>query len=159
MANSSGIETVNGQGIVAKAGEVATLMAGKPYTWGGKTLNGFDCSGFVSYVLKQLYPNFGPLLDTNVAGYISSSLFVDVNESDRQPGDIIIFPASGGVPAHIGIVYDDVFWIGSQSSTGVAKVKFSNPWWSTRLRNYRRVNSLSTAAIDLGRFFPVCAIA
>jgi cell wall-associated NlpC family hydrolase len=90
-------------------------------------LAGFDCSGFVSYVFKQLFPNQASSFSMNAAGYVGSSAFDDVDQADIQPGDIIFFPAVNGLPNHIGIVYDKDTWIGSETSTGVAKVKFSNP--------------------------------
>lgn len=152
MANiTPSIAAVDGQGIATKATEVAQLVAGKPYVYGGKTTDGFDCSGFVAYVLKQLYPNAASAFETNVAGYMNSSLFEDVDEANRQPGDIIIFPASGGAVNHIGFVLDADHWIGSQSSTGVAKVKFKNTYWGGRTKKYRRLKANSPSATTLGR--------
>ena len=140
--------TVNGTGIASKAKEVAALMTGKPYTWNGKTTDGFDCSGFVSYVFKQLFPNQSSQFTMNVAMYLSSQLFEDVTE--RQAGDIIIFPASGSAVNHIGIVLDAEFWVGSQSN-GVNQVKFTNPYWGARPQKIRRLKAISTIAMTLGR--------
>ena len=139
---------VNGTGIATKAKEVAALMAGKPYVWNGKTTDGSDCSGFVSYVFKQLFPNQASQFTMNVAMYITSPLFEDVTE--RQAGDIIIFPASGGAVNHIGIVLDSDFWVGSQSN-GVNQVKFTNPYWNARPQKIRRLKAISTLAMALGR--------
>jgi cell wall-associated NlpC family hydrolase len=148
MADTSTAQAVTGQGIAAKAIEVGTTMAGVAYSWNGKTTAGFDCSGFVSYVLTQLFPN-APF-SGDAASYIASDRFVNVTEAERRAGDIVIFPASGGAVNHIGIVLDDTRWIGSQSSTGVKAVLFSNPYWSNRPRKIRRLASLSAAAVQLG---------
>jgi len=64
----------------------------------------------------------------SVAGYIGSDLFDAVAEADKKPGAIVIFPARGGYPNHIGIVLDSATWIGSQSSTGVKDVNLSNSY-------------------------------
>jgi len=153
MADSA--TAVNGQGIAAKAVEVGTLMAGKAYTWGGKTTDGFDCSGFVSHVLNQLFGN--KTYGGDVAGYMNNGGFDDVAEGDRNAGDLIIFPAHGGMPNHIGIVVDDTHWIGCQSSTGVAQVLFTNVFWKARPHKYRRVKGLSTTAMLSGRGTAACA--
>ncbi len=154
MADSS-TSTVNGQGIAAKAVEVGGTMAGKAYTWGGKTTDGFDCSGFVSYVLNQVFANTS--YGGDVAGYIANPGLDDVAEADRKAGDLIIFPAFGNMPNHIGIVVDATHWIGCQSSTGVAQVLFSNVFWKARPHKYRRVRGLSTVAMNAGRGTAVLA--
>ena len=148
MADSS-TTAVNGQGIATKAVEVGVTMAGKGYVWGGKSTDGFDCSGFVSYVFNHAFPNasFGG----DVAGYIANPGFDDVAEADRKAGDIVVFPAFGNMPNHIGIVVDATHWIGCQSSTGVAQVLFSNVFWKARPHKYRRVKGLSTVAMNSGR--------
>lgn len=151
MGATDGVTALNGQGIAEKAGEVAKLAAGKAYKWGGKSTDGFDCSGFVSYVFKALYPNQADDFALGAAGFGSSDKFTDVAESDRKAGDLVYFPADGNLVDHVGIVLDEDHWIGSQSSTGVAKVKFSNPWWGKRKRRFRRLGSLSTTALQRGR--------
>ena len=152
MADMSAAQAVTGQGVAAKAIEVGNAVAGVAYTWGGKSTAGFDCSGFVSYVLTQLFPN-APF-SGDVAGYINSARFVDVEDGERRAGDIVIFPSSGGAVNHIGIVLDDSRWIGSQSSTGVKAVLFSNTYWGGRPRKIRRLVGLSAVAMQLGRLAP-----
>lgn len=149
MADSANASTVNGQGIAAKAIEVGDAVDGVAYKWGGKTTAGFDCSGFVSYVLNQAFPNatFGG----DVAAYVASPQFEDVADADRQPGDLVIFPANGGNVNHIGIVVDATHWIGCQSSTGVRQVLFSNVFWGARPRKIRRLRAISTTAMNSGR--------
>ena len=36
---------------------IASSMLGRPYVWGGTSPNGFDCSGLVQYVYKQVGVN------------------------------------------------------------------------------------------------------
>ncbi|CAO4176320.1 C40 family peptidase [Methylorubrum aminovorans] len=150
MSDAAVMQSVSGQGIASKAIEVMGQVSGKPYTPGGKTKAGFDCSGYVSYVFAALFTNNNAAMSMNVAGFISSDLFQDVT-GEPQAGDIIIFPSHGGSPNHIGIVLSADGWIGSQSSTGVAKVKFSNPYWNARPQHFRRCKQVSTATVALGR--------
>jgi cell wall-associated NlpC family hydrolase len=150
MPEAIDLSTMSGTGIAAKAIEVMGTMQGKVYTFGGKSTDGFDCSGFVAYVFTQTFPNAAAALaGLNASSIAASPLFVDVAESDRQAGDIIYFPGSG--INHIGIVVDHEFWVGSQSSTGVAKVKFSNPYWSAKPHKYKRFQPVSPASVMLGR--------
>lgn len=144
------LAALSGQGIATKALEVAALVAGVPYKWNGKNLEGFDCSGYVAWVFAELFPNAGTQYRLNTAGFASSPLFVDVSAAARAPGDLIQFAATASLPAHIGIVLDEQHWIGSQSSTGVAKLKFSNPWWGARTASYRRLQILSVASLSQG---------
>jgi cell wall-associated NlpC family hydrolase len=102
-------------------------------------------------VFKALYPNQVDDFSLGAQGFATSERFRDVAESERQAGDLVVFPADGKLVAHVGIVVDEAHWIGSQSSTGVAKVKFSNPWWGKRKRSFRRLGSLSTTALQRGR--------
>lgn len=124
------------QSIVDIAKSVATAMEGKPYRYGGDDETGFDCSGFVRFVLIQAHPEF-PKHDMTAAGIVSLELVEPVTAP--SPGDLIFFPRSPqNTSDHIGIVISGDGWIGSQSSTGVAKVRFSNPYWSARAKRYYR---------------------
>lgn len=145
------VSAVSGQGIAEKAEQVRTMMTGKPYIYGGKTTVGFDCSGFVSWVFRQLFPNSANQYQLSASGFASSSLFSEVNATDIRAGDLIYFPPAANQHAHIGIVYDDAYWIGSQTSTGVAKVKFSNSYWGARSKKFYRLNTISVASMNSGR--------
>ncbi|TWB09719.1 NlpC/P60 family protein [Nitrospirillum amazonense] len=117
--------------IVEAAKGVWEKAKGKPYTWNGHTTNGFDCSGFTMYVLKQAYPSLG--LDFMTAGSIfASPHFIPVTGTP-EAGDLICFRKGPEVPYdHVGIVYDTTHWIGSQTSTGVALVSFNDFFWSKK---------------------------
>ena len=71
--------------------EVAARYVGTPYVSGGATPDGFDCSGFTSYVYAQL----GITLPRTSAD--QRYMGVEVSRADAQPGDII------WSPGHIGI--------------------------------------------------------
>lgn len=113
MGATDGVTILNGQGIAEKAGEVAKLVAGKSYKWGGKSTDGFDCSGFVSYVFRTLYPNQADEFALSAQGFGNSDKFTNVAESDRKAGDLVVFPAEGNLVSHVGIVLDEGHWIGS----------------------------------------------
>jgi cell wall-associated NlpC family hydrolase len=71
--------------------EIAARYVGVPYVYGGTTPDGFDCSGFTSYVYAQLgitLPRTSS--DQRYAG-------VEVSRDQAQPGDLV------WSPGHIGI--------------------------------------------------------
>jgi cell wall-associated NlpC family hydrolase len=128
--------------LVEAALQAAKDSNGKHYKWGGKTTEGFDCSGFVSYVYAKVFPTFTYLDTKNLeCGTHFSAV------QTPQPGDLIFFGAGVNpyevkrgnrkeFPAHVGIVLDASSWIGSQSSTGAAVVPMANPWWAARTRTF-----------------------
>jgi cell wall-associated NlpC family hydrolase len=124
--------------IVAAAKSVWDAAKGNPYTWGGHDTSGFDCSGFVCYVLRQAFPTRAFAFVT--AGQLFTDPRFDDVKGDPQFGDLICFKSQKGLTHdHIGIVFDARNWIGSQSSTGVAPVLFSNIWWSPKAHWFRRL--------------------
>lgn len=115
---------------------VRVESAGMPYTWGGHSTADFDCSGYVMYVRRRAYPDRGHrFMATN--DIYTDARFERVDMP--RPGDLIAFPAHRGSPNHIGIVSDAGHRVGSQSSTGVARVSMSNVWWSGRPHHMLRV--------------------
>jgi peptidoglycan DL-endopeptidase CwlO len=73
--------------------EVAARYVGVPYVSGGTTPDGFDCSGFTSYVYAQL----GITLSRSSADQRYAG--VEVSRADAQPGDLIWSPGHVGIYA------------------------------------------------------------
>jgi cell wall-associated NlpC family hydrolase len=127
------------QRVVDAAIQAAKDAAGKRYTPNGRSTAGFDCSGFVTYVYQQVFPTY---VHMNTDAMESNPLYKKVVSS--QPGDLIFFPKGINpydkktYPNHVGILLDSNTWIGSQTSTGVAKVSLTNPWWSPRTKLFLR---------------------
>lgn len=71
--------------------EVAARYVGVPYVSGGTTPDGFDCSGFVSYVYAQL----GISLPRTSSAIKAAGTVISASEA--QPGDLI------WTPGHISI--------------------------------------------------------
>lgn len=90
-------ETTQYSGDVAKLIEEAMKHLGKPYVWGGKGPNGFDCSGFVQYV-------FATALGKSVPAptWTQMTLGVEVQRADLKPGDLIFFRGGDHVAIYIG---------------------------------------------------------
>ncbi len=93
-SGSSSGSSASGSKIVSTAKQ----YLGVPYKWGGTDPSGFDCSGFVYYVLRC---NGYNVSRTMTAMYAAGT---PVAKSDLQPGDIVFFQNTykAGM-SHVGI--------------------------------------------------------
>ena len=80
----------------------AEKYLGVPYVWGGYSPSGFDCSGFVSYVINHC-GNGWNLGRQTAEGLRNSCTFV--SPGDAKPGDLIFFQGTYNTPgaSHVGI--------------------------------------------------------
>ena len=76
--------------------DFAKNFIGVPYVYGGSTPRGFDCSGFVKYVLAE----FG--IDAPRVSYEQMSMGKAVSISDIKPGDLLFFRRGGHVGFYVG---------------------------------------------------------
>lgn len=76
----------------------ARKYLGTPYVWGGTSPSGFDCSGFVQYVLAENGKSVPRTSQEQFAGGQA------VDKSNLQAGDLVFYNWSGGTDAtHVGI--------------------------------------------------------
>ena len=104
-----------------QAVELAKSFVGYPYVWAGADPSiGFDCSGLVYYIYKQLGYNLHRPGDGQASDGIA------VSEDDLQPGDIIIFSNKyTGSIQHVGLYIGNGEMVHAQSSaTGVVVSKY-----------------------------------
>lgn len=97
---------------------IAQKYLGVPYVWGGSTPSqGFDCSGFTSYVYKQagLYV---PRTASQQQAYMKKT-------TNPQPGDLVFF----GAPAsHVAIYVSPGMMISEDHPGTVVRME---RMWST----------------------------
>ena len=115
---------------------------GARYRSGSKGPYSFDCSGFTSYVFKQLgSANIG---SSSRDQYARNA---PVSRSEMQRGDLVFFtsPRSGSNVGHVGIVVDvdpdtNTFnFIHASSSGGVKISKSTDGFYARRFIGVRRV--------------------
>lgn len=70
---------------------------GVPFTWGGETPAGFDCSGFTQYVMKQN----GISVPRKVAEQYLRG--IQIRNVDLEPGDLVFFTTYEEGATHVGI--------------------------------------------------------
>lgn len=124
-SGSSSSGSVTGDKIVAKAKQ----YLGVPYKWGGTTPSGFDCSGFVYYVMRSLGINISR---TQTVMYAQGT---PVSKSNLQPGDLVFFQNTykAGL-SHVGIYVGDGQFIHAPSSGKV--VSYANLYTDYYIEHY-----------------------
>jgi cell wall-associated NlpC family hydrolase len=107
--------------------QFAKKFLGTPYHYAGSTPSGFDCSGFIYYVMG----NFGMRLSRSSPGLAEFGKTVKLSE--LQPGDLMFFKGrstrSAGV-GHVAMVVEVkdgvIKFIHSSTSRGVIIDTFNN---------------------------------
>ena len=112
---------------------IAMRFGGVPYVWGGETPAGFDCSGFVQYVFRQIGINLPRTAD------VQYELGRKVLQAELQPGDLVFFETYEPGASHDGIYVGEGKFIAANSGTGVAVVSLADPYWSSRYLGARRL--------------------
>lgn len=125
--------------VVTPTGEFATAFVnaaysvmGVPYAWGGSSLNGFDCSGFIYYVANQAGKKIGRY---SAEGYYSRTFYVD----QPQPGDLVFFENTykKGI-SHVGIFIGSNQFIHADENKGVTISNLSNPYYTAHFDGFKR---------------------
>jgi len=102
----------------------AKSLIGTPYKWGGTTPSGFDCSGFIYYIVKQERPSF---TRTNTATYFSTMKKV----STPSVGDFVFFETYTSGASHMGIYVGNNKFIHAGSS-GVVQADMTSSYWKPK---------------------------
>ena len=115
--------------------DLAKTCLGIPYRWNGTTRKGFDCSGFVYYVMKELgySPNRTSSDQYKMGKYVS--------KKNLQPGDLVFFAGTykSGI-SHVGIYLGDGKFIHSPHSGDVVKISnLNSSYYKSHYYGARRV--------------------
>lgn len=114
----------------------AISLVGTPYVWGGTSPGGgFDCSGLVNYVFRDMLDMRLPRTSRELAEVEGPRIALDA----LQTGDLIFFGADGQI-SHVGIyVGEGRFIHAPRTGTVVRLDKIDTPYWMARYSGARRV--------------------
>ena len=82
--------------------QTAFQMLGKPYVWGGRSANGYDCSGLIQTTLNIL----GVKFPRDAKEQVNSKLLYEVKLQESLKSDIVFFEEKKMV-VHVGILISE----------------------------------------------------
>lgn len=95
---------------------------GLPYTWGGRSSFGYDCSGFVQMLFRQM----GMAIPRDTKDQIKWDGFAAVSLGELIPGDVIFFGLAPDKIRHVGLYLGDNTFIHSGVAENTPYIRVAN---------------------------------
>jgi len=125
--------TKKNTGVKHKLDEHYSKYKGVPYKYGGTSIKGFDCSGFVQVTYKHLFKLNLP----RTTGLMLKE-GISVSKSKLRIGDLVLFRTSKRY-RHVGIFMGDNLFMHVSTKKGVMKSNLNNPYWLKHYLTSRRI--------------------
>lgn len=122
-----------------KAVQIALQQLGKPYGWGAKGPNTFDCSGLVTYSYTQAGVPL-PNERTQEMFNVNTTNYTKVSASQLSRGDLVMMDTfyDPSVPNHVGIYLGDGTFVEAGDPICITKLVDNSPYY--KVVGYLRVN-------------------
>ncbi len=114
----------------------AISLVGTPYRYGGNTPGGgFDCSGLVNYVYRDMLDLRLPRSSRDLAAVQGPRI-----DPDRLTAADLVFFGSGGQVSHVGIYVGEGRFVHAPSSGGTVRLdRLDGPYWRDHYSGAKRV--------------------
>ena len=111
-------------------------LVGTPYRWGGNTPeSGFDCSGLVNYVYRDMADLRLPRTSRDLAAVQGPRI-----EPQRLAAADLVFFGSAGTVTHVGIYVGEGRFVHAPSTGGTVRLDhLDSTYWRARYSGARRV--------------------
>ena len=117
----------------------AISLVGTPYRWGGNSPDGgFDCSGLVNYVYRDMLDLRLPRTSRQLAEWQGPKI-----APERLAAADLVFFGEGGQVSHVGIYVGEGRFVHAPNSGGTVRLdRLDGAWWRDHYTGARRVVSL-----------------
>ena len=114
----------------------AISLVGTPYRYGGNTPDGgFDCSGLVNYVYRDMLDVRLPRTSRDLAAVQGSRI-----PPDHLAAADLVFFGSGGTVSHVGIYVGEGRFVHAPSTGGTVRLDhLDGPYWRNHYTGSRRI--------------------
>ena len=110
----------------------AKKYIGVPYVWGGDNPSrGFDCSGYVQWVINEAINILLPRTSYQQSLFLSKHKRLKFDKI--RPGDILFFNTSGKDISHVGIAIGDNNFIHAPNKKSNIKIDALDGYWKKKL--------------------------
>lgn len=107
---------------------------GEPYSYGGMSSKGWDCSGFVFGMYNRY---LGINIPRSTKSLFSSS--IRIKRKDSRPGDLVFFKIKTKKPSHVGIYIGKNKFIHASTSNGVTVSYLTEKYYAKYFTGFRRL--------------------
>jgi cell wall-associated NlpC family hydrolase len=111
----------------------AHRFLGTPYSFGGTSERGIDCSGFVMRVFSLHGIKLPRTAD------VQFNVGAPVKKGQEQAGDLVFFETYCAGPSHVGIYLGEGNFIHASSSRGVTISSLADKYYRARYLGAKRV--------------------
>ncbi len=124
-SSSSSTVTSSSSSVGQQLATYAMNYLGCPYSYGGTSSSGFDCSGFAQYIYRQ----FGISINRTATAQLANGY--SVSRSELRPGDLVFFGYGGNYAFHVGIYIGNNQFIHAENyGTGVCISSLSEGYYA-----------------------------